>query len=319
MEWRFDDMTTFLRVVEAGGITAAAAQLGLSKSVVSKRISDLEEALGMGLLRRSTRRVIPTEQGLALYERMREALRTVNEAVDAVAGHQGRLSGRLRVTAPMSFGTLYLGSILADFARLHPDLELAVDLDDRMLNLVGGGYDLAIRSGRLPNSSLIARKLCVSPRLVCCSPGYARERGLPKTIEELSAHSCIDYANVHASRLWQFAPAAPNPKPRAVVTRSRIVANNGEIVRDAAIAGLGLAVLPLFIVVDALRTGRLIHVLPNETPLPDPIYVVYPPARHLPQRARAFIDHVAAALAQRPPWEGSLDEIWPGSDGRANR
>jgi DNA-binding transcriptional LysR family regulator len=160
-------MMTFLRVVEAGGITAAAAQLGLSKSVVSKRISDLEEALGVGLLRRSTRRVVPTEQGLALYERMREALRSVDEAVDAVADRESRLSGRLRVTAPMSFSTLYLGSILADFARLHPELELAIDLDDRMLDLAGGGYDLAIRIGRLPDSSLIARKLCVSPHLVC--------------------------------------------------------------------------------------------------------------------------------------------------------
>ena len=184
-----------------------------------------------------------------------------------------------------------------------------------MLSLV-----MAYRSfGRFRQARHPPRYAAFTPSSPNSTHSPARERGLPKTIEELSAHSCIDYANVHASRLWQFASAAPNPKPRAVLTRSRIVANNGEIVRDAAIAGLGLAVLPLFIVVDALRTGRLIHVLPNETPLPDPIYVVYPPARHLPQRARAFIDHVAAALAQRPPWEGLLDEIWPGSDGRANR
>ncbi|MBV8092140.1 MAG: substrate binding domain-containing protein [Acetobacteraceae bacterium] len=252
--------------------------------------------------------MVTTQQGPALYERMREALRNVDEAVEAAADHQGKLCGRLRITAPMSFGTLYLARILADFTQLHPELELAIDLDHRMLDLISGGYDLAIRIGRLDDSSLTARKLCVSPRVVCCSPAYAQERALLKTIDELTTHRCIDYANVHASRLWQFAPAGSNARPRVVVTRSRIVVNNGEVMRDMAIAGLGLAVLPLFIAIDALRTGQLIHVLPHENPLPDTIYAVYPPVRHLPQRVRAFIDHFAAALAHGPPWEGSSGE-----------
>ncbi|MGH7161415.1 MAG: LysR substrate-binding domain-containing protein, partial [Acetobacteraceae bacterium] len=273
-----------------------------SKSVVSKRITDLEQALGVALLRRSTRRVTPTEQGLALNERMREALRSLDEAVEAATDHHGGLAGRLRLTAPMSFGTHYLGGILARFARVHPEVELAITLDDRMLDLAHDGYDVAIRIGRLPNSRLIARKLCVSPRIVCCSPAYAHENGLPGTIEQISEHVGVDYANTSASRLWQFASSAPGNRPRVVTPRSRISANNGEIVRDAAIAGLGLAVLPLFIVVDALRSGELIHVLSDQEPLPDTIYAVYPPVRHLPRRVRAFIDHLVAALAHAPPW-----------------
>ncbi|MGH7100945.1 MAG: substrate binding domain-containing protein [Acetobacteraceae bacterium] len=247
---------------------------------------------------------------------MREALRGVDEAVEAATDHQGRLSGRLRLTAPMSFGTRYLGGILAAFARLHPEIELAIDLDDRMLDLVHDGYDVAIRIGRLPNSRLIARKLCVSPRIVCCSPAYAHENGLPGMIEDISEHAGVDYANTSASRLWQFASSAPGNRPRVVTPRSRISANNGEVVRDAVIAGLGLAVLPLFVVVDALRSGELIRVLPDQEPLPDTIYAVYPPVRHLPRRVRAFIDHLAAALAHAPPWASHSDEAGTGNRNR---
>lgn len=306
MSWRFEDVQTFLKVVETGGVTAAAAELRLSKSVVSKRLSDLEAALGVALLQRSTRRVAPTEQGRIFYEQMRGALHAIDEAIEAVADRTGPLSGRLRVTAPMSFATLHLGPMLADFARLHPGLQLAIDLDDRMLDLVESGYDLAIRIGRLPDSSLIARKLCESRRVICCSPAYARERPLPETIAEIAAHHCIDYANAHASRLWQFAPQAPDMAPRSVATHSYLIANNGEVMRDFAMAGLGLAVLPLFIAADGLRDGTLIHVLPNERPLSDIIYAVYPSTRHVSRRVRALVDYLGQRLANGSPWEQRL-------------
>lgn len=303
MTWRFDDVQTFLRVVETGGVTAAAAELKLSKSVVSKRVSDLEDALGVALLRRSTRSVSPTEQGLLFYEQMREALLTMERAVEGVMDRAGSLKGRLHITAPMSFATLHLGPMLADFAALHPGLQFAVDLDDRMLDLVGGGHDLAIRIGRLPDSSLIARKLCLSRRVVCCSPDYARRKSLPASIAEIATHDCIDYANAHASRLWQFLPLPPDMRPRTVTTHSRLVANNGEVMRDFAIAGLGLAILPLFLAADAIRAGRLIQVLPEESPLPDTIYAVYPPTRHVPQRVRALVDYLGQRLNNAAPWE----------------
>jgi DNA-binding transcriptional LysR family regulator len=303
MKSHFDDVLTFIQVVEAGSITAAAARLNISKSVVSKRIGDLENRLGVELFRRSTRRVVPTDSGAALYEKMRALVAEFDNAVDEASLRTGALRGRLRITAPMSFGTMHLGPVLAAFARSHPELELTLDLDDRIIDLVGGGYDMAIRIGRLQDSSLVARKLCLSRRIVCCSPFYARARGLPASIEDLSAHQCIDYAHVQAGRLWQFEPLKPGGKPRAVMARSRITANNGEIMRDMALAGLGLAVLPLFIVHEQLRRGTLINALAAAVPLPDTIYAVYPPTRHISRRVRALIDHLAVALGDTPPWE----------------
>jgi len=309
MGWRFDDVVTFLSVVEAGGITAAAERLNVSKSVVSKRIGDLENALGAELFGRSTRRIIPNDQGLALYERMRVLVHELDETIEQVSTRTGELRGRLRITVPMTFGTRYLGPTLAAFARNHPNLELALDLDDRVIDLVGNGYDMAIRIGRLQDSSLIARKFCLSRRIVCCSPAYARARGLPRSIEDLSAHECIDYANVHSRRLWQFAPQAPGGKPRSVITHSRIVANNGEAMRDLAIAGLGLVILPLFIAAEPLREGTLIRALPGATPLPDTIYAVYPSMRHVPRKVRALIDHLIAAFSDAPPWERDIESV----------
>jgi DNA-binding transcriptional LysR family regulator len=309
MRWRFDDVATFLHVVEAGGITAAAERLNLSKSVISKRISDLESTLGAELFRRSTRRIIPNDRGLALYERMRALVHEFDEAMEQVSTRAGELRGRLRITAPMTFGTRYLGPVLAAFARKHPNLELALDLDDRFIDLVGNGYDMAIRIARLRESSLIARKLCLSRRVVCCSPAYAQARGLPTSIEDVSTHECIDYANVHSRRLWQFEPQASGGKPRSVITHSRIVATNGEAMRDMAIAGLGLVILPLFIAAEPLREGTLINALPGAVPLPDTINAVYPSMRHVPRKVRALIDHLVHAFSEAPPWEQEAEGI----------
>lgn len=303
MKWRFDDVVTFLQVVEAGSITRAAARLNVSKSIVSKRISDLETALDVELLQRSTRHVVPTDAGRVFYDKALPLVQELDVTAEEVADRQGMLHGRLRVTAPMSFGTMHLGSIIASFALRHPKLELALDLDDRMVDLAGNGYDVAIRIGRLKDSGLVARKLCLSRRIVCCSPAYAREYGLPRSIADLASHACVDYANVHARRLWEFEPGKRGRQPSAVVMRSRVVINNGEAMRDAAIAGLGLVILPLFIAAAPLRDGRLIPALPTETPVPDTIYAVYPPTRHIAGKVRAFVDHLARELTRTPSWE----------------
>jgi len=302
--WRLEEIIAFLHVVEAGSVTEAARRLKLSKSVVSKRITDLEATLQQQLLRRSTRRVRPTEEGRALYTRVRPLVGELTSAVEA-ATDPDSVRGRLRIAAPMSFGTMYLSPILARFARDHPDVDLAMDFDDRMVDLVAGDYDLAVRSGRLEDSSLIARKLCTSRRVVCCSPAYAEAQGLPESIEDLARHRCIDYANVHAARLWQFEPARRGGRPRTVRTHSRIVANNGEAMRDAASEGLGLALLPSFIAARALREGLLIDALPRETPLAYTIAAVYAPTRQVPRRLRALVDHLVRELGQTPPWEAS--------------
>jgi DNA-binding transcriptional LysR family regulator len=300
MGYHLDDIAAFLQVIETGSISAAAERLGLSKSVVSKRITDLEAALGVELLHRSTRGVVPTDKGIAFHGRARGIMRELDEAAEEVADRENDLCGQLRITAPMSFGTMYFGPILFSFIARHPRLDLALNFDDRIIDLLGEGYDLAIRIARLPDSSLVARKLAVSRRIVCCSPGYAKQAGLPTTIQEIAQHACIGYANVHPSQLWQFEP---DGEVRSLMVRSRIVANSGEAMRDAAIAGLGLAVLPLFIAAAALRRGELIDALPAARPTPDPIYAVHPQTRHLSRKVRALIDHLVGALGGELPWE----------------
>lgn len=302
MPHRYEDILAFLEVVKAGSFTAAAERLKLSKSVVSDRVRGLEDALGVELLRRTTRSVIPTERGRDFFETLQPLVAQLDEAVDAASAADGPLTGRLRITGPMSFGLLHLVPAITAFAKANPELEIALDFDDRAIDIVGQGYDLAVRIGRLGDSSLVARRLCDSPRVVCCSPDYAKLHGLPREPADLAEHACIDYANIHSSRLWSFEPEKPGGPPRVVETRSRIVVNNGEAMRDMAIAGVGVILLPRFIVADALADGRLIEALPKTSPLCDTIYAVYAPTRHMPRKLRALVDHLAATFSGTPPW-----------------
>jgi DNA-binding transcriptional LysR family regulator len=303
MKWRFEDILTFTQVMEAGTVTAAAKRLNLSKSVISKRISDLEAALDVELFRRSTGQIRSTESADALYERMVPLIQEINETAERVSRSQQALQGRLRITLPMSFGTMYLGPVIAEFARSHPDLELAIDYDDRMVDLVRNGYDLGIRIGRLKDSTLKARKLCNCPRVVCCSPAYSKQHGLPTSLADLATHSCIDYAHVHTSQLWQFESRRPGRKAAFVPMRSRIVANNGEVMRDMAIAGLGLVLLPQFLAALPLREGSLIPALASETPVSYDIFAVYPSTRHVSTKVRTLIDYLARYFAPPLPWD----------------
>jgi DNA-binding transcriptional LysR family regulator len=302
VRWRFEDLSTFLTVVETGGITAAARKLNIAKSIVSKRVSDLEAALGVQLLQRSTRVVRPTADGEAVALSMGPLARAMIEQAEQIASGGGTLSGRMRIAAPMSFGTLHLSPILTSFAAAHPALELAIDLDDRMVDLVHGGYDVGIRIGNLPDSSLIARKLIEEERVVVCSPAYRTVHGLPADVADLAHHACIDYAHVHASQLWHFTPSRPGGRARSIALASRIVANNGEVMRDMALAGLGLATLPMFVIAGHLRDGSLIDALPHARPEGYAIHVVHPPSAQPSAKVRAFVDHVVAAFANGAPW-----------------
>lgn len=304
MRWRFDDIVTFVRVMEAGGITAAADRMNLSKSVISKRVSDLEAALDVELFQRSTRLMRPTEYGEAFYERMVPLIHEINETADNLSVRQvSSLRGQMRITTPMSFGIMYLGPVIAEFARRHPDLELAIDYDDRHVDLVRGGYDLGIRIGNLRDSSLKARKLGECARVVCCSPGYAERRGLPKSVADLAEHTCIDYAHVHASRFWRFESEGKGGRAASLSMRCRIVANNSDAIRDLAIAGLGIASLPMFSAAGALREGALIPVLPHATQQPYVISAVYPATRHVTAKVRTFIDYLLEFFVPPLPWE----------------
>jgi len=276
MRYKLEDIITFLTVVEAGGLSAAARRLGIAKSVASKRISDLEGALAATLVRRSARGVVATDAGAAFYRRARDILAELDDAIAATAG-AGELSGSIRIAGPLSFGTRHLAPVLFDFLARHPRLELELHLNDRVVDIVREGYDLAVRIGRLRDSSLVAKKLAVCKRVLCCSPAYAKHAGLPRSLDALKDHACIGYANVPIRERWLFEATKPGRKQRSILVRPRLMVDNGEAIRDAAIAGMGLTVLPTFLVADDLRAGKLIPALQDTPAVSDGIFVVYPP------------------------------------------
>jgi DNA-binding transcriptional LysR family regulator len=293
MRYKLEDILTFLTVIEAGGLTAAARRLGVAKSVASKRISDLEGGLGATLLRRSARGVVATDAGAAFYGRARGILAELDDAASSAAG-TGELSGLIRVAGPLSFGTLHLAPVLVDFLARHPRVELALHLNDRVVDIIHEGYDLAVRIGRLKDSSLVAKKLAECKRVLCCSPAYARHAGLPSTLDNLKDHACIGYANVPIGERWLFEAERRGGQQRSILVRPRLTVDNGEAIRDAAIAGMGLTVLPTFLVADALRAGKLLPVLQDTPVVSDGIFVVYPPDRYLSIKLRALIEHLTA-------------------------
>lgn len=300
MGWTISDIETFLAVLDAGSISGAAARADLSKSVVSKRISDFEAALGVALFTRNAGRIAPTDSALTLAERLRPALAELVAAAESVTGPEAELRGRLALAAPMSFGIRHLGPVIAQFAQAHPDLEIVLDYDDRHMDLGRGGFDLGLRIGHLKDSSLMARRLCEDPRALVASPNYLARHGPLACAADLSRHSAIGYLNARLGEIWPFGPGIEPPR------MGRITANNGEAMRDMALGGLGLALLPLFIVHDALREGLLVRLLPDLPQQPLPISIVWPPIRPMPRKTRAFIDHIASAFAGDPPWQRDL-------------
>jgi len=303
MDYDFGDIRAFLQAVESGGINAAAMRLDVAKSQLSARIARLEGELRAKLLHRSPRGVSLTDAGQRFYERMRDMLARMQQAVDEVSGDARQLTGSLRIAAPMSFGITHLGPLLYDFLRDHPALELTLEFDDHYVDLLSGGYDLAVRIGRLHDSSLVARPLAPSRRVLVCSPDYARRHGVPAAIEDIERHDCICYGNASIAPYWQFAPGSEAEPPRQIVVHGRTHLNNGESMRDAAIAGLGIAVLPLFIAAPALRDGLLRELLSDSPPTSDTIYAVYPQTRYVSRGVRAVIDMLVATFEAGAPWE----------------
>lgn len=285
-------MQLFVATVDAGSFTAAAERMGLSKQFVSRRLSGLEARLGVRLLNRTTRRLHVTDAGREYHARAVRILEDVSDAELAVGSRADSPRGTLRVTAPMSFGTLHLGAILPAFLLRYPALQVEIDLDDRTVDLVREGFDMGIRIGRLQDSTLIARALAPARIVACCSPAYLQGRGAPATPDELGAHDCLLYGH-HRGAEWRFLDAG---KVRALPVGGRLLANNGEIVRDAAIAGLGIAWLPVFIVGTALRDGRLVTVLDDYAMPPVSVHAVYPRHRQASLAIRAFVDFLDAAL-----------------------
>lgn len=291
---RFAALAAFCRVVERGGFTAAADALEVTTATVSKHVAALEEHLGARLLYRTTRRVTPTEVGEAFYERCRRLLDDLEEAEAAVRALHETPRGTLRVNAPMSLGLVRLAPLFAEFQRRHAAVELDVTFTDARVDLLEEGVDVVIRVvARLDDTSHVARRIATLPVVVCASPAYLERAGTPRRPEDLADHDCVVYTLAATPGRWQFrGPGGP----RSVRVRGRLRANNSVVLREAALAGLGVLRAPAFVVEDALADGRLCPILDEFSPEPLSLYALYPATRHLSAKVRAFVDFLVERL-----------------------
>ncbi|MCI0505460.1 MAG: LysR family transcriptional regulator [Gammaproteobacteria bacterium] len=298
---RFENLHTFVKVVDFGGISAAAEHLNIAKSAVSRRITELEQRLGVQLFRRTTRQLNLTDSGKSFYERAVRILTDLEEAELAISQQHGELAGPLKIAAPLSFGLRHLTPAITDFMKNHPKLQFDLDFNDRHVDILQEGFDLAIRISRLGDSSFIARPLATVHHMVCASPEYLQRRGTPSTPDALIHHHCLSYSNVPDSDIWRFTD--PDSQPGQIKIPVALRANNGDFLRDAAIAGLGVILEPTFIVYDAVNKGQLTPLLTGyQWPIIN-AYAVYPHTRHLSQRVRAFVDFLAQRFTGTPYWD----------------
>ncbi|MBZ5794754.1 LysR family transcriptional regulator [Burkholderia contaminans] len=302
-----DDIQAFLFAVERQSITESARRLGLSKSVVSKRISDLERTLGVQLLMRSTRNVTPTEAGVTFYRAASDSMRRLVDVAEEIAERSHGLCGELRITSPVSLTRRWLGPAVAKFAAAHQQLRVTLETDDRSVNLEVERFDVAIRSARLPDSALIARRVAACERVVVCSPGYLVAHGEPDSIDALLEHRCLNYSHTAPSATWTFTTPGNLGKPRAITPGSAFLSNNGETLCDAAVQGIGIAMLPRYIADECLCDGRLVRVLADEAPQDEVIYAVYPRNPYASNKLKLFIEHVRIALLDSP-WSADADK-----------
>ena len=294
------DVLAFVRVAETGSFARAAERMGLSKPAVSRRVARLEEQLGAQLLTRSARGAQPTEIGDAYYARAANILAELDAAQEVVAEAVTQVAGPIRLTSSVTFGARYLGPALAEFAALHPKVELDVSLDDRTVDLVGGGYDLALRIGKLKDSALVARRLAPIRGVVVASTSYLARRGRPERPADLAGHDLLFYANVVSGEQWRFRVG---DRWEVVRGGSRFRANNGELLREAAAAGLGIVVMPSFIASDSIQNGEL-EVILQDFPLEEVgLYAVMPPGRSTTARVRALVDFLSERFGPEPVWD----------------
>lgn len=297
---QFSALKAFCRVVEAGGFSAAAAQLNISHTVMSRQVQHLESLLGAQLLNRTTRKLALTEAGTAYYERARRILDDLQEADLAVTQHHAAPRGVLRVNAPMAFGTLDMASWLPRFMARYPDLKVDLVCNDRFVDLIEEGFDVAVRLAReMPDSTLMAKRLATTRTLLVAAPAYLERHGVPRTPDDLVHHNCLTYSLVPKPNEWMFE--MPGGGYKAVAVRGTLQANTGIALRDAALAGVGIATTASFIVHGDLARGDLTAVLPGYPLQAREVYAVYPHNRHLSPKVRAFIDF-AAEMYRTPAW-----------------
>lgn len=297
----FADLDVFARVVTAGSMSAAGRELGLSPAVISKRIKRLEERLGTRLLQRTTRQLSLTEAGQGYYERVAAILASIDEAEAFVTRRSNLARGMLRVSAPTSFGRLHIAPHLRPFLAANPDLIVHLELSDSFVDIVGEGYDVAVRIGELDDSSFVARRLAPNHRLLVATPGYLKARGTPQSLADLSSHVLLS----HNSDTWRLE----GPEgPQIVRLHGPLRTNSSEVVREAVLAGIGIALRSTWDVGPELGDGRLTAVLPRwRASRRVGVHAVYPTRRFLPQKVRVFVDWLATLYGPVPYWDEGLD------------
>ncbi|MCY1497952.1 HTH-type transcriptional regulator DmlR [compost metagenome] len=302
MNLRTENIEAFLRVVELGSVSGAARHLNTSKSVVSKRLTDLEREMGARLLYRSTRMVQPTEVGRLFYDDARVAMHCLQQAAESAGQQAQGLRGELRVVAPSSLGALWLSDLAAEFAQKNAQIDLVFDLDDTVSDLDAKRYDLGIFVGRLRDSSFVARRLATSRRLLCCSPSHASKIRAPQSLDDLRRQASLASDRDRAAHGWMpDEDGSSSPMP-GLPPRGRFRTNHEASLRGAIVQGLGLAVLPLYLVATDLQEGRLVEIRSETPPAADQIYAMYMRGASTSPKLKAFVAHLQRAL-EVPPWE----------------
>ena len=298
---RIAALRAFTQVVESGGFAAAAREMGLSRSVVNKHVIRLEDELGAQLLQRSTRNVSPTETGLAFYDRCLQILADIDETFASITESQEQPTGRLRVNAPMSFGTMHLSSVVAEYMSRYPDVHVELVLNDRFVDPIEEGFDVTLRIAEpMVSTSLMIREIASARRVLCAASAYLAEAGEPRSPNELKTHRCLHYGYLESGSHWRLnGPAGEQSYP----IRCAMWSNNGEVLRDMAEAGQGIALLPTFIVGRSLQAGTLRTLLVDYAPKDIALCVIYPRHRHLSGKVRSFVALLEERFSDRPYWD----------------
>lgn len=301
---KFADLEALVAVVEAGSFSAAGERLNVAKSVISRRVSQLEQRLDCRLLHRTTRRLSLTDSGRQFYQRSVQILTDLDDAEQSVSDESTALRGSIKLAAPLTFGLGHLTDKIAKFLELHAAIELNLDLNDRNVNLVEEGFDMAVRIGNLEDSTLIARRLGTVRNVTCASKRYIEIHGEPETPNQMSQHIGLQYNNISYKQQWCYK--AKDGTMIYAQPQIRVRANNGEALAAAAAAGLGIISSPTFILNNYIQSSDLKLILKQYQHPATGLYAVYPPGRLIPQRIKVFTDFLATHFGEHPYWDGCL-------------
>ncbi|WP_286939091.1 MULTISPECIES: LysR family transcriptional regulator [unclassified Pseudoalteromonas] len=297
-----DYLNLFVRVAATNNISKAGAELGLSSAVASAHLNKLEESIGVRLIHRTTRKVSLTDEGKEFLPHAKDVLVTADIALTSVKSERAKIAGKLRITAPVSFGHIHLIPALNKFMDLYPDLTVELRLSDTIVDMVEGGFDIAIRNAELKDSTLVARKLATDNRIICASPDYLNKHGIPTNPEALLQHNCI---NLIGNEHWHFKTPSGS---KTVKTKGSFASDNGEAVRNAGINGMGVIMCSTWIAYEQLKAGQLVQIL-RDYPLEShaSIWAVYPSSKLVAPKVRAFIDFFSASYGSPPYWDKVLE------------